>query len=195
MNLKMPPPNLPPRAPPQTTSHGPTLACAHRFVASSSEGVRPGISRETTSRFLPPLLSSQPFSRSLDMQPCLFQMKLATYLLGHPSWHLLDPGLCPQCEEEIETAEHALLRCPCPVRQYALESFPETLKSAWHDATATETLANFVCRTLMLILRDSPPLKTMAPLPHPLLPHSPFAWVRRFFVKFMLSSGPSSSLF
>ena len=76
-------------------------------------------------------------------------MKLAaSYLLGHPNWHRPDPGLCPRCEEEIETTEHALLRCPA--RQYARESFPETLdlKSAWYDATATETLAKFVRRTL-----------------------------------------------
>ena len=56
----------------------------------------------------------------------LFQMKLAaSYLLGHPNWHRPDPGLCPRCEEEIETTEHALLRCSA--RQYARGSFPETL--------------------------------------------------------------------
>ena len=79
----------------------------------------------------------------------LFQMKLAaSYLLGHPNWHRPEPGLCPRCEEEVETTEHALLRCPA--RQYARGSFPETLdlKSAWYDATATEMLAEFVRRTL-----------------------------------------------
>ena len=76
-------------------------------------------------------------------------MKLAaSYLLGHPNWHRPDPGLCPRCGKEIETTEHALLRCPA--RQYAREAFPETmdLKSAWYDATATEMLAKFVHRTL-----------------------------------------------
>ena len=70
-------------------------------------------------------------------------MKLAaSYLLGHPNWHR------PRCEEEIETAEHALLRCPA--RQYSRGSFPETLdlKSAWYDTTAIEMLAAFVQRTL-----------------------------------------------
>ena len=70
-------------------------------------------------------------------------MKLAaSYLLGHPNWHRPDPGLCPWCEEEIETTEHALLRCP--------NSQGETLdlKSAWYDTTAIEMLAAFVQRTL-----------------------------------------------
>ena len=53
-------------------------------------------------------------------------MKLAaSYPLGHPNWHRPGPGLCPRCEEEIETTEHALLLCLA--RQYARESFPETL--------------------------------------------------------------------
>ena len=71
----------------------------------------------------------------------------ASYLLDHPNWHRPDPGLCSRCEEEIETTEHALLRCPA--RQYARGSFPETLdrKSAWYGATATELLAKFVRRT------------------------------------------------
>ena len=76
-------------------------------------------------------------------------MKLAaSHLLGHPNWHRPDPGLCPRCEEEIETTEHALLRCPA--RQYARGPFPEALNliSAWIDATATEMLAAFVRRTL-----------------------------------------------
>ena len=56
----------------------------------------------------------------------LFQVKLyASYLQGHPNRYRLEPGLCPWCEEEIETTEHALLRCPA--RQYARGSFPETL--------------------------------------------------------------------
>ena len=78
-----------------------------------------------------------------------FQMKLAaSYLLGHPNWHRPDPGLCPRCEEEIEAAEHALLRCPA--RQYARGSLSGTLdlKSAWYDTTAIEMLAAFVQRTL-----------------------------------------------
>ena len=74
-------------------------------------------------------------------------MKLAaSYLLGHPNWHRLEPGLCPRCEEEVETNEHAILRCPA--RQYARGSFPEILdlRSAWYDATETEILAKFVRR-------------------------------------------------
>ena len=87
----------------------------------------------------------------------LFQMKLAaSYLLGHPNWHLPGPGLCPRCEEEIETTEHALLRCPA--RQHARGSFPETLdlKSAWYDTTTVEMHAAFVQRTLTAYLRASP---------------------------------------
>ena len=39
------------------------------------------------------------------------------------------------CEEEIETTEHVLLRCPA--RQYAAGSSPATLdlRSAWYNAT------------------------------------------------------------
>ena len=77
-----------------------------------------------------------------------FQIKLAaSYLLGHPNWYRPEPGLCPRCEEEVETTEHAILRFPA--RQYARGSFPETLdlKSACYDATAIEMLAKFVRRT------------------------------------------------
>ena len=112
----------------------------------------------------------------------IFQMKLAaSYLLGHPNWHRPEPGLCPRCEEEIETTEHAILRCPA--RQYARGSFPETLdlKSAWYDATETEILAKFVRRTLTAYPPGFTPPRTLAPLPHPLLPPSLFSWVRRFF--------------
>ena len=76
-------------------------------------------------------------------------MKLSvSYLPGPPNWHRPEPGLCPRCEEEVETTKHALLRCPA--RQYVRGSFPETLdlKSAWYHATATEILAAFVGRTL-----------------------------------------------
>ena len=99
--------------------------------------------------FSPSTKLSAIFSLPRHAATRLFQMKLAaSYLLGHPNWHRPDPGLCPRCEEEIETTEHALLRCPA--RQYARGSFPETLdlKSAWYDATATETLAKSVRRTL-----------------------------------------------
>ena len=76
-------------------------------------------------------------------------MKLsASYLLSHANWHRPDPGLCPRCEEEIGTVEHALLRCLA--RQYAGGLFPETLdlKSAWYDTTIVKILAAFVQRTL-----------------------------------------------
>ena len=98
----------------------------------------------------------------------LFQMKLSvSYLLGHPNWHRPEPGLCLRCEEDIETTEHALL-C-CPARQYARESFPETLdlKSAWYDATATGMLATFVQRTLTAYPPGfTPPEVIDTPLPH-----------------------------
>ena len=76
-------------------------------------------------------------------------MKLAaSYLPGHAGLHRQDPGLCPRYKEEIEPAEHALLRGSA--RQYARGSFPETLdlKSAWNDTTAIVMLAAFVQRTL-----------------------------------------------
>ena len=74
-------------------------------------------------------------------------------------------GLCPQCEEEIETTEHALLRCPA--RQYARGSFPEALdlKSAWYDTTATEMLAKFARRTLTTYPPEFTPLSLIAWLP------------------------------
>ena len=105
-------------------------------------------------------------------------MKLAaSYLLGHPNWHRPDPGLCPWCEEEIETAEHALLRCPA--RQYTPEALD--LKSAWYDTTTVEMLAAFVQGPSPPTLRASPPPRTQALQTHPsLLIHSLFAWVRRF---------------
>ena len=65
-----------------------------------------------------------------------------------------------RCEEEIETTEHVLLRCPA--RQYATESFPATLdlRSAWYNATATEMLATFVQRTLTAYPLGSTPLRS-----------------------------------
>ena len=109
-------------------------------------------------------------------------MKLAaSYLLGHPNWHRPDPGLCPQCEEEIETTEHALLRCPA--HQYARRS-PETLdlKPAWYDATATEMLANFVRRTFTAYPPGFTSPENNSALPHPPLPLSLLARVRRLYL-------------
>ena len=123
--------------------------------------------------FLPSTKLSAIFALPRHTTTRLFQMKLSTpYLLGHPNWHWLERGLCLRCEEEIETTEHALLRSPA--RQHARGPFPETLdlKSAWFDATAIGLLAEFVRRTLTACFRGPPPLKTMAPLPYPLLPHS-----------------------
>ena len=99
--------------------------------------------------------------------------------MGHPKWHRPEPGLRPRCEEEIETTEHTLLRCPA--RQYARGSFPETLdlKSARYNATAAEMLAKFVHRTFTAYPPGFTPLpRTAAPIPHPLL-HNLFALVRR----------------
>ena len=95
-------------------------------------------------------------------------MLAASYLLGHLNWYRPDPGLCPRCEEEIETIEHALLRCPA--RQYARGSFPETLdlKSAWYDTTAIEMLAAFVQRTLTAYPPGFTPLEDVStPTPPP----------------------------
>ena len=57
-------------------------------------------------------------------------------------------GSTHSLEEEIESTEHALLRCPA--RQYARGSVPETLdlKSAWYDTTTIKVLAAFVEHTL-----------------------------------------------
>ena len=125
-------------------------------------------------------------------------MKLAaSYLLGHPNWHRPEPGLCPRCEEEVETTEHAILRCPA--RQYARGSFPETLdlKSAWYDATTIEMLAEFVRRTLTAYPPGfTPPRGQRHPFPTLFsLLCSLFAWVRRFlYLLLMFSSGLSSGL-
>ena len=58
----------------------------------------PGTNRETTHRFSPPLLGSQPFS---SLQTCIHTSLpgnlAASYLLGHPNQHRPDPGLCPRC--------------------------------------------------------------------------------------------------
>ena len=118
--------------PTTSCSHGPTPTFSLRFVADFP--------------FSPSAKLSAIFILPRHAATRLFQMKLAaSYLLGHPNWHCPEPGLCPRCEEEIETTEHAMLRCP--VCQYARGSFPETLdlKSAWYDA---EMLATFVQRTL-----------------------------------------------
>ena len=80
-------------------------------------------------------------------------MKLAaSCILGPPNWHHPDPGLCPRCEEEIETTERALVLCL--TRQYARGSFPRTLdlKFAWYDVTATEMLVQYVRRTFTAYL-------------------------------------------
>ena len=97
----------------------------------------------------------------------------ASYLLGHPNWRRPDPGLRPRCEEEIETTEHALLRCPA--RQHASGSFPETLdlRSAWYDATATGMLAKSVRCTLTAYPPGfTPPVDNGTPTPSSVSPPS-----------------------
>ena len=108
-----------------SSSHGRTLVCAHKSAASSSGSGRPGTNRETTSRFLPPLLSSQLFPLR-HAATSLIKMKLAaSYLLGRPNWHRPDLGLCIWCEEEIETTEHASTPLPHPsIRQRVLSRDP-----------------------------------------------------------------------
>ena len=117
-------------------------------------------------------------------------MKLAaSCLLDHANWHRPDPGLCSRCEEEIETTEHALLRCPA--RQYARGPFPRSWTSnppgmaplqlnCSPSLSAAPSLPILRVSPSLPILRVSPSLRTTAPLPHPLLTLSLFAWVRRF---------------
>ena len=142
-------------------SYGPTSTCALRFVAGFSRSGRSDTNQETK------LSAIFALPRHAAMRP--FKTKLAaSYLLSHPNWHRPEPGLCPRCEEEVETTEHAILRCP--TRQYARGSFPETLdlKSAWHDATATEMLATFVqCTITAYPPSFTPPKATSTPYPRP----------------------------
>ena len=109
-------------------------------------------------------------------------MKLtASYLLGHLNWHRPEQGLCPWCEEEVETAEHAIL--PSPARQYARGSFPEALDlgSSWYNATASEMLAKFVrCTFTAYPPVFIPPEGSGTPTSPSSPPHSLFGWVRRF---------------
>ena len=88
----------------------------------------------------------------------LFQMKLAaSYLLGHPNWHRPGPRLCPRCEEEIETTEHALLRCPA--RQYARGPFPRPWTSSPPGVTPPQLkcLLRSSSAPSLPTLRASPP--------------------------------------
>ena len=85
---------------------------------SSSRSGRSGTDRGVTSPPSPPQSSLPSFTLPRHAATRLFQMKIAvSYLLVHPIWHRPNPGLCPRCEE-IETTEHALLRCLA--RQYAV---------------------------------------------------------------------------
>ena len=95
-------------------------------------------------------------------------------------------GLCPRCEEEVEITEHALLRCPA--RQFARGSFPETLdlKSAWLTPLQLKCLPSSSAAPSLPTLQDSPLPRTAAPPPHPLLPLSLLAWVRRFLYLLLL---------
>ena len=148
------------KAHPQTISRGRTPTWAHRSAATSSGSGRSGTGREMTSLPPPATKLSAIFALPRHAATHLFQMKQsASYLLGHPNWHQPEPGLCPRCEEEVETTEHALLRCPAP--QYARGFFPEALdlKSAWYDATAIRMLAAFVSRTLIAYCTGFMPLE------------------------------------
>ena len=183
MNLQMPPQSSLPKAHPQTTFPGPTLTFAQIRGQLLREWQVWHIPRDDFP-FSPTTNPPATFTLSRHAVTRLFQMKLvASYLLvGYPNWHRPDPGLCPRCEEETETTEHALLRCPA--RQYARGSFPETLdlKSAWYDTTTVEMVAAFVQHTLTAYSpRFNPTRRMEAPqLRPPLLSHSLFAWVRRF---------------
>ena len=164
MSLQMPMQSLLLRARPsnQTTSPGSTPICAQirsQLLREWQVWHRP----RDDFRFSPSTKLSAIFSLPRHTATRLFQMKLATsYLLGHPSWHRPDPELCLRCEEEIETTEHALLRCPA--RQYARGY----LKSAWYDATTIEMLATFVRRTLTAYPPGlTPPVDTGTPTPSP----------------------------
>ena len=139
---------FPPRL---STSHGRTLIHAHRSVASSSVSGRPGTYRETTSR-LPPPLSSQTFFLST----CSYtsspdgagtaQARSLTHGVGKES------RLSTLCF----TAPHISTLGP----------FSETLDFylVWHDAAVAEMLAKFARRTILPILRDSPPRRAAAPI-------------------------------
>ena len=106
------------------------------------------------------------FASAGSLKTHIHRFHLAALDPGRPACrHQPEPGLCPRCEEEVETTENAILRCP--TRQYARGSFPETLdlKSAWYDATVTEILAKFVRRTHCLPSRIHPPRGQRHPYP------------------------------
>ena len=171
MIWQMPLRSLLPRTPPQSSSHGlfsPTL--------SSPQSTPPGVAdlAQTERRlpFSPSTKLSAIFALPRNAATRLFQIKLsASYLLGHPNWHHPEPGLCTQCEAEIESIKHALL-C-CPAHQSARGSFLETLdlKSAWCDTIATGMLPEFVQRTLAAYpLSSTPPEDVGTPTPPPYSP-------------------------
>jgi hypothetical protein len=94
----------------------------------------------------------------------IFQMRLGhSYLLAYPVWFRPDPANCPRCDLELETTEHAILRCP--ERQYARDNFPKDLHlaSAWMSPEQLKIIGDFITRT-----------QTGYPPPHPHYHHHQF---------------------
>jgi len=68
----------------------------------------------------PPALSPHPFmGLGKFVAGRIHQMRAAkSYLAAHPSWSDEDPSLiCPRCEIEQETFQHAILSCPARSRE------------------------------------------------------------------------------
>jgi hypothetical protein len=77
----------------------------------------------------------------------IFSLMGKSCLLGHTNWVRPDPDLCPHCNMELETMEHALLTCPA--RHCARDQFPPdlTLAEAWSSPNLLKIIGNYITCT------------------------------------------------
>jgi len=83
----------------------------------------------------PPSLTPHPFmGLGKFVGGRIHQMRAAkSYLAAHPSWSNKEPNLtCPQCENEPQTFQHAILSCPAQTRDRDL--LLKDVSSLGHDA-------------------------------------------------------------
>jgi hypothetical protein len=101
----------------------------------------------------------------------IFQMRLGkSYLLAHTNWVRPGPESCPQCDEELETVEHAFLTCPA--RQHARDRFLPNLNlaKAWLSPNPLKITGNFITAPVLGTLLLHPHPHFFHPLLHKLLP-------------------------